>query len=97
MPVPHKLTETEIKDYLEDIPLWNLDGGEIVRELVGANFPAAIGIVNSIAVIAEAMDHHPDIFIYGWNKVRIRLTTHSAGGLTENDFELAKKIEKLNI
>jgi len=91
-----QLTEEEIKENMEDIPLWTLDCNTIVREMVASNFPAAIGIVNAVAVLAEASDHHPDILIYGWNKVRITLSTHSTGGLTNHDFELAKKIDILN-
>ena len=49
--------------------------------------------VNKIGAIAQKMDHHPDIFIHSWNKVKISNSTHSAGGVTQNDFDLAKKIE----
>jgi 4a-hydroxytetrahydrobiopterin dehydratase len=92
----NQLSEEEIRENMEDIPLWTLEGNVINRELVASNFPAAIGFVNAIAVIAESVDHHPDFLIYGWNKVRITLTTHAVGGLTNHDFELAKKIDKLN-
>jgi 4a-hydroxytetrahydrobiopterin dehydratase len=51
--------------------------------------------VNSVAVEAESMDHHPDILIHGWNNVRLSITTHSKGGLTEKDFSLAVKIDVL--
>jgi len=64
-----QLTEEEIKENMEDIPLWTLDCNTIVREMVASNFPAAIGIVNAVAVLAEVSDHPPDILIYGWNKV----------------------------
>ncbi|TAL68065.1 MAG: 4a-hydroxytetrahydrobiopterin dehydratase [Bacteroidetes bacterium] len=90
------LTDEEIKENMEEIPLWNQDGKTIIREFAASNFPAAVGIFNAIAVIAEACDHHPDILLYGWNKLRIKLSTHSAGGLTLQDFELAKKIDNLN-
>ena len=93
---PKLLTEEEINDYLEDFPFWQLSDKEIIREISAANFAAAVGIVNSIAVLAETADHHPDILIYGWNKLRITLSTHDAGGLTEYDFNLAKKIDELN-
>ena len=75
-----QLSEEEIRENMEDIPLWTLDGNTIVREMVASNFPAAIGIVNAVAVLAEVSGHHPDILIYGWNKVRISLSTHSTGG-----------------
>ncbi len=91
-----QLTEEEIKENMEDIPLWTLEGNTIIREMAASNFPAAVGIVNAVAVLAEASGHHPDILLYGWNKVRITLTTHYSGGLTMHDFELAKKIDNLN-
>ncbi|MBI5323860.1 MAG: 4a-hydroxytetrahydrobiopterin dehydratase [Ignavibacteriae bacterium] len=90
------LTEEEIRENLEEVNLWNQEGNAIIREIAASNFPAAIGVVNAIAVLAESSDHHPDILIYGWNKVRIKITTHATGGLTIHDFELAKKIDKLN-
>jgi 4a-hydroxytetrahydrobiopterin dehydratase len=93
---PVRLSEDEIIEYLKDLPLWNHYENSIIREYAMANFPAAIGIVNSIAILAETMDHHPDILVYGWNKVRITLSTHDQGGLTEFDFGLARKIEELS-
>jgi 4a-hydroxytetrahydrobiopterin dehydratase len=51
--------------------------------------------VNRVADLAEEADHHPDILVDGWNKVRLTLTTHSAGGLTDNDFQMAKRIDGL--
>lgn len=91
------LLENEISEYLEEIPAWELNGNTIVREISANNFAAIIGIVNSVALIAEKSDHHPDLYIYGWNKLKITVTTHSLGGLTEKDFILAKKIEELGI
>ncbi|MEN6511498.1 MAG: 4a-hydroxytetrahydrobiopterin dehydratase [Chloroherpetonaceae bacterium] len=92
---PELLPEEEIEIQLEDLPLWNREGKVIVRNYVALNFVAAIGLINSIAICAEAMDHHPDILLYGWNKLRIMLTTHDKDGLTKLDFVLAKKIESI--
>ncbi len=94
---PELLSESEINDSLSEINLWELRGTTIVREVSAPNFAMAIGIVNSIAVLAEKLDHHPDIYIYGWNKIRITLSTHDKGGLTKLDFDLAKLIDNLNI
>lgn len=94
---PQLLSEKEIVDQLADFPLWNRDGATIIKEVVCSNFPSAIGLVNSIALIAEKLDHHPDLLIYGWNKLRITLSTHDRGGLTELDFKLAKLIDDLKI
>ena len=95
MPRPVLLSDEEINELMNEIPLWNLSGSWIIRELVAENFAGAIGIVNTIAIIAEKLDHHPDIFIYGWNKIRISSKTHDKDGLTELDFLLAKKIDEL--
>ncbi|MBX3043224.1 MAG: 4a-hydroxytetrahydrobiopterin dehydratase [Candidatus Kapabacteria bacterium] len=93
---PELLKDDEIADLLSDFPFWKKENTLIVKEIAASNFAAAIGIVNSVAVLAEKADHHPDILIYGWNKIRIMLSTHDKGGLTKLDFELAKKIDELN-
>jgi 4a-hydroxytetrahydrobiopterin dehydratase len=95
MSIPSILKEDDIRDELNALPLWNLEGKTIVREFVASNFASAVGFINAIAIIAEKADHHPDILLYAWNKVRISLSTHSEGGLTQNDFNLAKQIEDL--
>lgn len=92
---PQIASEELIIEAMNYLPFWTREGGSIVREIVTADFVSAIGLVNSIAILAEVADHHPDIFIYGWNKLRITLSTHDQSGLTELDFELAKKIDKL--
>ena len=92
---PQLAIEEEIHDALKNLPLWIRKGNFIIREFVLKNFASAIGLINAVAVLSESADHHPDILIYGWNKVRITLTTHNLGGLTELDFNLAKKIEEL--
>lgn len=92
---PELLSEAEIQENLKDIPLWRQSENTIVREFVAADFVTAMGFVNAVAIIAEAMDHHPDILIHGWNKIRITTSTHDRGGLTRLDFELAKKIDNL--
>lgn len=92
---PELLTEKEIEDLLSDFPLWNREDNLIIKEVVCSNFPSVIGLVNSIAFVAEKLDHHPDLLIYGWNKLRITLSTHDMGGLTELDFKLARQIDDL--
>lgn len=96
MPRPPLLSEDEIKLELTELPLWALDNNSITREINATNFAAAVGIINSIAVLAGTLNHHPDILLYGWNKLKIKLMTHDAGGLTNYDFMLAKKIDELN-
>jgi 4a-hydroxytetrahydrobiopterin dehydratase len=74
---------------------WQREGDEIVRELKFDDFAAAMAFVNRVAEEAEQENHHPDILVHGWNKVRLSLTNHSAGGLTESDFEMAGNIDRL--
>ena len=62
---------------------WEREGDEIVREWRFEDFAAAIAFVNQVAEVAEEANHHPDIFVHGWNKVKLSLTNHSAGGLTD--------------
>ena len=97
MPRPEILSEEDIQINLNTLPLWTRAGNNIIRELVAANFVSTVGLLNAIAVLAEAMYHHPDLLIYGWNKLRITLSTHDQGGLTEFDFKLAKKIEEISM
>ena len=92
---PQRLSEEDINFELSKLLNWTRNGESIQRELTASNFAAAVGIVNSIAVLAEAMDHHPDLLIYGWNKLRITLSTFDQGGLTELDFKLAHQIDDL--
>ena len=74
---------------------WEREGDTIVRALEFDDFKAAIAFVNRAADAAEAANHHPDITVHGWNKVKLVLSTHSAGGLTEADFELAGQLDGL--
>jgi len=74
---------------------WTREGEEIVREWKFKDFTEAIAFVNQVADAAEAANHHPDILLHGWNKVRLSLTNHSAGGLTEADFEIARTFDAL--
>ena len=74
---------------------WERSGDEIVREWTFKDFAEAMTFVNRVAEQAEAANHHPDIFLHGWNRVRLALTNHSAGGLTEPDFEMAQRFDAL--
>ena len=86
------LSENEIKDGLKKLPGWSRKNGEITKNYKFSNFIAAMAFVNHVADLAETMDHHPDILIQ-YNKVKLTLSTHSAGGLTSLDFTLAQKID----
>jgi 4a-hydroxytetrahydrobiopterin dehydratase len=88
------LSDAQIEQHLEGAE-WRREGAEIVRELTLADFAAAIAFVDAVAEAAEAANHHPDILLHGWNKVRLTLSTHSDGGLTDADFALAAQIDAL--
>ena len=88
------LNKQDIKDWLKKLPEWDLDKQAIDRVYEFDDFTQAIDFVNSVAEIAEEDDHHPEIDIR-YNKVRVALSTHSEGGLTELDFETAEKIDTL--
>jgi 4a-hydroxytetrahydrobiopterin dehydratase len=87
-----RLTDKEIQERLQTLKDWTFSGGEIQRRYKFSEFVSAMAFVNHVAAEAEKMDHHPDILIQ-YNKVTLTLSTHSAGGLTSMDFELAKRID----
>jgi 4a-hydroxytetrahydrobiopterin dehydratase len=74
---------------------WQRDGQAIAREWKFEDFGQAIAFVNRVADAAEAVNHHPDILVHGWNKVRLELSTHSEGGLTPADLDMAARIDDL--
>jgi 4a-hydroxytetrahydrobiopterin dehydratase len=74
---------------------WHRQGEAIMREWKFEDFAQAIAFVNRVAEAAEAANHHPDILLHDWNKVRLELSTHSEGGLTEADFDMVARIDQL--
>jgi 4a-hydroxytetrahydrobiopterin dehydratase len=88
------LGEDDIAARLEDSE-WRREGDEIVRGWQFENFAQAMEFVNRVAQAAEEANHHPDILVHGWNKVKLSLTNHAAGGLTEADFAIAGRFDGL--
>jgi len=74
---------------------WRREGESLVRDLKFGDFAAAMAFVNRVAEVAEEANHHPDILVHGWNHVRLTLTTHSAGELTDADVAMAARIDAL--
>ena len=74
---------------------WRREGGAIVRDLVFDDFAGALAFVNRVGAAAEHIDHHPDILLHGYREVRLTLTTHSEGGITEADLTLASTVNAL--
>lgn len=89
-----KLSESEIASELGKLPGWTVAQGKLHRVFEFGDFRQAFGFMTAVALAAEAMNHHPD-WSNVWNKVTINLNTHSAGGITRNDFELAGQIQKI--
>ena len=88
------LPDNEIESRLTELEGWQRDGDAIAKEYELDDFVGSVRFVDQLVEPAEDMGHHPDLSI-SWNKVRVSLSTHAAGGLTENDFELAKRIDSL--
>ena len=89
------LSDEEITKKLDDLDGWERDGDAITKTFDRGDFVGAVKFVDSLVEPAEGMEHHPDLEI-SWSEVKVKLSTHSEGGLTENDFELAKKIDALS-
>jgi 4a-hydroxytetrahydrobiopterin dehydratase len=88
------LSDDEITARLAELDGWQRDGDAIKRQLKFEDFQASVDFVNRITPVAEDMGHHPDICI-SWNTVDLSLSTHSEGGITESDFQLARQVDEL--
>ena len=87
-------TESQIAERLRDFDGWSYEGGVIRRVYKTDGFPKTLMLVNAIGYLAEAADHHPDMLVK-WGSVAVTLSTHSAGGITDKDFALARRIQDL--
>jgi len=88
------LDEAEVRRRLEG-SAWRLEGSTLVRDLEFEDFRRAIAFVDRVADAAEAAGHHPDILVHGYKRVRLTLSTHSEGGVTERDLALAPELDAL--
>ena len=88
------LSDDDVQTFMEDHPDWSQENEEIARTYEFSDFNESMGFVTRVALEAEKANHHPDIDIR-WNKVTLTLTTHSEGGLTEKDLELAETADEL--
>jgi 4a-hydroxytetrahydrobiopterin dehydratase len=87
-------SEADIAKKLEELPGWFYENGWIRRFYKTSGWPVTLMLVNAIGFLAEAANHHPDLSVT-WARVGVKLSTHSAGGITEKDFALARKFETL--
>ncbi|HLP43750.1 MAG TPA: 4a-hydroxytetrahydrobiopterin dehydratase [Candidatus Nanoarchaeia archaeon] len=91
-----KLEQTEATHLLEELNKWKIiEDKHIEKTMVFKDFASALAFVNKVGEIAEKENHHPDITLFNWNRVKFILSTHSIQGLSENDFILAAKIDEL--
>ena len=88
------LSDSEIEQRLAG-GAWRREGDAIVRDIELGGFTAAMSLANQVAEAAEEANHHPDILVHDYKHLRLTLSTHSAGGITENDFALARAIDAL--
>jgi 4a-hydroxytetrahydrobiopterin dehydratase len=88
------LDDDAIDERLGGLDGWSREGDAIAKELKTADFVGSVKLVDAIVEPAEQMNHHPDVEI-SWDTVKVSITNHSAGGLTEADFELARRIDEL--
>jgi 4a-hydroxytetrahydrobiopterin dehydratase len=89
-----KLSEAQITEELKKLAGWSVVKGNLHRVFEFKDFSQAFAFMTRVALAAEKMDHHPD-WSNSWNKVTVDLATHSAGGLTKNDFDLAAKMQQI--
>lgn len=91
-----KLEIDDIKKRLDSVKNWKYENNKLSKLFELTNFADALAFTLKVGIEAEKMDHHPDLFIHSWNKVKVSISTHSEGGVTENDFKLAKNIDGIN-
>jgi len=91
---PVALAEDEIRSQLADVSSWTVVQGKLHREFLFSTFLAAFEFMTRVAVVAESQQHHPEWFNV-YNRVRVDLTTHDAGGITARDFALATRMEQI--
>ena len=91
------MSKEEIDKFLENASGWKLVPNAIERNLKFLDFNQAVEFINKVAVLAEHENHHPDILLWGWNNVKITLSTHSAKGVSEKDLALAIKIDGIKM
>lgn len=90
-----KLSTNEIADRLKNFSGWEFINNSLEKNITLKNFSEVLALVVRIGIQAEKMDHHPDLLIYGYKNLKINISTHSEGGITEKDFLLASKINSL--
>lgn len=89
------LVDNKVEKLLPQVPEWALEEGKLVRRFKFKDFREAVDFINRVADLSEEENHHPNISLYGWNKVKLTFYTHAINGLSENDFIMAAKVDKI--
>ncbi len=89
------LSDDIIHEKLKNLPGWIFTENRLEKEFQLKDFVSVISFITRFANFAEKINHHPDFYVYGWNKIKFSISTHSEGGVTELDFSLANKIQSL--
>lgn len=89
-----RASDAQVRDALAVLTDWSVDGGELQREFRFADYHQTMGFVNAVAGIANSEDHHPEMLV-GYNRCALRFSTHSAGGISDNDFICAAKVDDI--
>ena len=92
-----KLTEEQIQSALKELPGWSFEGSSIKKTFKTQNYPATMGFVAALGGFCQKRNHHPDYVIMKYKEIEVSFSTHSAEGITQNDIEIAKDLEKIPI
>ena len=92
-----KLTEEQIQSALKELPGWSYENGSIKKTFKTQNYPSTMGFVAAIGGFCQKRNHHPDYVIMKYKEIEVSFSTHSAEGITQNDIEIAKDLEKIPI
>lgn len=94
-PDEQRLGEPLLTELVSELEGWASDGTSLEKTFVRKGWKSAISLVNAIAEAAATLDHHPDIHVEGYKKVRVVTTTHATGGISQSDIDLAREIDRL--
>ncbi|MBE2228711.1 MAG: 4a-hydroxytetrahydrobiopterin dehydratase [Ignavibacteria bacterium] len=92
-----KLTEEQINESMSSLPGWKHESGSIKKVFKTSSYPASMGFVTAVGGYCQKRNHHPDYILMKFKEVEVSFSTHSAGGITENDIEIARDLEKIPI
>ena len=91
------MNKEEAEEHVKKFKGWKLVDDTIEKDFKFSNFKQAIGFINRVADVAEAENHHPDIILWNWNNMKLKLTTHAIKGLSKEDFALAARVDSIKL